>query len=129
MSAAPTPIEFKRLSSGEVIAKGLKTGVPNKLKIPLRLRIDLEIDPDDPFTYDDRVTVTGADGYSKMLGVVSDGKRDRFVKGAVTLVFEGVKIGTKYTCKIDPSPQGEPYLLFKDLELKKEHTLEPGTKV
>ena len=86
-----------------------------------QFRLDLQIDPEDPLSFDDKVTLESASGYRKMLGVVAEGKMHSHAKGMTTLIFEGVRLGEKYTCTIDPGAQGKPYQLFKDLELTQEH--------
>src|SRR5689334_12868767 len=73
-----------------------------------RFRLDLQIDPEDPATFDDKVTLASAAGYQKILGVVAEGKLHAHTKGMTTLFFEGVRVGDKYTCTIDPGAQGKP---------------------
>ncbi len=88
-----------------------------------RLRLDLEIDPDDPSSFDDLVILEGGDGSRQALGVVSQGKMHAHAKGMTTVIFEGVRVGAHYTCTVDPGRQGRPYKLFTNLELKPLHLL------
>jgi hypothetical protein len=83
-----------------------------------RWRIDVQLDPDDPAAFDDKVTLEGDDGYSQTLGIVSEGKLHAHAQGMTTVIFEGVKVGAKYTCTVDPGKSGTPYKLFVDHELK-----------
>jgi hypothetical protein len=91
-----------------------------------RLRLDVAIDPDDPTSADDQIILKGANGFEKKLGVVSQGKMHAHENGMTTLIFEGVRVGEKYTCTIDPGAQGKPYPLFKDLVLTAGHVMPRG---
>ena len=105
----------------------LSTPSGNKLAVKIpgdRMRLDLQIDPDDPRSFDDKVTLDG-DGYSQTLGVVAQGKMHAHARGMTTVVFDGVKVGKKYTCTIDPGREGPSYKLFVDLELKQDHLMPP----
>lgn len=88
-----------------------------------RLRIAVQVDPDAPDSFDDRVTLEGEDGYCRTLSLVSQAKMHAHERGMTTVIFEGVKAGVRYTCTVDPGRQGPPYKPFVNLELKPEHLL------
>ena len=83
-----------------------------KPKVSLYVR--LGIDPNDAATKDDKFQLSSTDGgsYQQTKTV-----RDDLVKGdrCVDLIFTGIRPDLKYSLKIDPGKEGEPYFIFEDL--------------
>lgn len=107
----------------------LSTTSTNTLNVSFkgpRLRLNIELDPDDPTAVDEIVTLDGSDGYSQTLKIISEGKLHAHKQGFTTVIFDGVKAGgVKYTCTVDPKSHGPMYKLFEDMELKQDQLLPP----
>lgn len=98
--------------------ENMKSGKINILTVfPNNILVDLEIDPEDQASHDDKYTLfchNDESIYKKSLTVKDDRiEGDEFI----SLKFENVKSNHNYSLKIDPGDEGEPYLLFEDVPL------------
>ena len=113
-----------RLPSLDVTKTGDK---PLDVSLPGEMvRLDIMIDPDAPEAHDALVTLTGSDGYQRTLSIVEQGKAHAHVKGMTAVYFDGLKIGVKYSCSVDPGNHGAPYNVFQDVTLTQDHVLKPA---
>ena len=97
----------------------IKSGQKNSLAVESNtLLIELEIDPKDTDSQNDKYTLFCSDDesiYKKMLTVKDDHvPGDEFL----TLKFLRIVSGHKYTLEVDPRTATEPYYLFEDIPLE-----------
>ena len=82
---------------------------------PGTFAVDIEIDPNDPHSADDKVTLESADGsYKQTKGVGDD---TELGDAKLTLRFEGVDHAKRYTLTVDPGAEGRPYSIFENAPL------------
>ncbi len=83
-------------------------GMPEGVK---ELKIDIEIDKDDPTAQDDIVTLTSSDGeYNVTLKISEDGIEEE--DGFTTLVYRNVPKGKQYNLEVDTGEN--KYFLYKN---------------
>jgi hypothetical protein len=98
--------------------ENIKSGEKTTLTVfPNQLVVELEIDPDDQASHDDKYTLychNDESTYKKTLTVKDDKiEGDEFI----SLKFENIKSNNNYSLEINPGSDGEPYLLFEDIPL------------
>lgn len=79
------------------------------------LEVTFDIDPEDPTSRDDKITLSADDGsYKKTLTCKDDVKAgDR----KTTLRWEGLDTSKKYSLEVDPGKEGKPYFLAKSFSV------------
>jgi len=107
---APEPPE--PVAEPEEAAPTPQSPAKTKDRRPRNLYVRLDIDPKDVATHDDKIILTGSDGYRCEKTV-----KDDQVPGDdyVDLLFTGLYEGERYTLQVLETPDGSPYSIFQDV--------------
>lgn len=81
------------------------------------LRIQLDFDPEDPETYDDKIILLGGDDPDKPVYEQTKTIEDDAEKGddVLDLVYTGLDPALSYWLRVDPGAEGDPYFVFENI--------------
>jgi hypothetical protein len=88
-----------------------------RLKKGRKIAVMVMFDPGDPKQQDDSATLKSSDGaYSKQV-LIKDGED---IDGGKRLIFEDVHPDKVYSLQIDPGAEGEPFFVFRNINVTEE---------
>jgi len=83
-----------------------------KDRVPQKFYVRVDIDPKDASTWDDKIILTGSDGYRSEKTVKDDQlPGDDYVD----LLYEGLYEGETYSLQVLDTPGGSPYFIFQNV--------------